>query len=237
MADTASWYNHQIRLRTVDNLHIILLRTHHQTKMHVHALGTRAHMYIDQLSSFECCIILTACIHNYWRIYLRMYICSILVEFTPCYEVNHSVTTERLLRRLTANSSPGQAFRSSEVNRGKGFGVAKYRSTTRLAGTRHRPRRARNGACPTEANLHTRTRKQASAVLTKVRDWLHVERGEPSGFSGDYLVNGSYSDPTIGQCEPESCGSYHLNQSRLATQPPCALPALSLEVHCIVGVG
>jgi hypothetical protein len=51
-----------------------------------------------------------------------MYICSILV-FTPCYEVNHSVTTERHLRWLTANSSPGQAFKSSEVNRGKGFGL------------------------------------------------------------------------------------------------------------------
>jgi hypothetical protein len=44
-------------------------------------------MYIDHLSSFECCIILTACIHKYWRIYLRMYIGSILVESTPCYDM------------------------------------------------------------------------------------------------------------------------------------------------------
>jgi hypothetical protein len=39
----------------------------------------------------------------------------------------------------------------------------------------------------------------------KVRNWLHMERWEPLGFSGDYLVTGSYSDPTIGQCEPKSC--------------------------------
>jgi hypothetical protein len=168
--DGSSWWTQQagttIRSdceQSTTYLHIILLWRHHQTKMYVHALGTQAHMYIDQPSSFECCIILTACIQSYWRIYRRMYIRSILVEFTPWYEVNHSVATERLLRWSRAKSSPGQAFGRSEVTRGKGFGVAKYRSTTRFAGTRHQSRRARNGACPTEANLHTCTRKQASA--------------------------------------------------------------------------